>query len=264
MGLISIIRPINCFITFISVLCGAWVGKDIIINYRIFLAGIIGFMVCGYGNIINDIMDIEIDKINNPKRPLVSGKVKKNIAVFMAIFFSIIPLIVSFFLGLKPFFLVILTILLLLFYSMYFKKTLVANIVVAVTAGLSFIFGGFITDNIFSLIPAFFALLIHTPREIIKDIIDIKGDRAFGIVSLPIMYGEEKARQIALIFLIILLFLSPIPYALGFLNIRYLIIILFVAIPLIIFAMTKFRNNILASNLLKIIMLAGLIAFITG
>ncbi len=221
-------------------------------------------MVCAYGNIINDIMDIEIDKINNPKRPLVLGTVKKNIAVLLAVLFIFISLIISFFLGLKPFFLVILTILLLLFYSIYFKKTPMANIIVAITAGLSFVFGGFITDNIFSLIPAFFALLIHTPREIIKDIIDIKGDREFGVASFPIIYGEEKARQIALVFLIILLCLSPIPYALGFLNIKYLLVILFIAIPLIIFTIVKIRNDKLTSNFLKIIMMAGLVAFILG
>ncbi len=233
-------------------------------NHKIFLAGIIGFMVCACGNIINDIMDINIDRINNPKRPLVAGTVKKNITFFMAIFFSIISLIVSFFLGLKPFFLVILTILLLLVYSMYFKKTPMANIIVAVTAGLSFILGGFITNNIFSLLPAFFALLIHMPREIIKDIIDIKGDRESGVLSLPIIYGEERARHIAFIFLIILLCLSPIPYALGLLNVRYLLVIMVIAIPLIIFTIAKLQNHIFASNLLKIIMLAGLVAFILG
>ncbi|MEO0206852.1 MAG: geranylgeranylglycerol-phosphate geranylgeranyltransferase [candidate division WOR-3 bacterium] len=264
MAYISLIRPINCFITLISVVCGAWVGKEMIFNNTIVLAGIVGFLVCAYGNIVNDIMDIEIDRINNPKRPLVSGAAKRNIAVFMTILLIIVSLIISFFLGLKPFLLVIVTILLLLFYSTYFKKTPFANLIVAIIAGLSFIFGGFVTNNIFALIPAFFALLIHTPREIIKDIIDIKGDRTFGVRSLPIIYGEEKARQFAVIFLIILLCLSPLPYLLGFLNIRYLLIIILVALPLIIFTVAKIHNNKLASDLLKIIMLVGLAGFIIG
>lgn len=264
MGYISVIRPVNCIITLISVLCGAWVGKGIIFNNKIFLAGIVGFIVCAYGNVINDIMDIEIDRINNPKRPLVSGKVKKNSALLMAILLIVGSLVLSFFLGFKPLLLVIITILLLSFYSLYFKKTLLANFIVAIIAGLSFIFGGFITDNIISLVPAFFALLIHTPREIIKDIMDIKGDRVSGVSSLPIIYGEEKARQVALIFLLILLCLSTVPYAVGILNLRYLLIILLIAIPLIVFTITKLSNNRLASNLLKIIMLAGLAGFILG
>lgn len=264
MGYISIIRPINCFITLISVLCGAWVGKEIILNGKIILAGIVGFIVCAYGNVINDIMDIEIDRINNPKRPLVSGRVKKCSALHIAILLIIGSLVLSFFLGLKPLLLVIVTIFLLSFYSLYFKKTPLANFIVAIIAGLSFIFGGFITDNVISLVPAFFALLIHTPREIIKDIMDIEGDRLFNVSSLPIIYGEKRARQIALVFLLILLILSTVPYAIGILNLRYLLIILLIAIPLIIFTIAKLSNNRLASNLLKIIMLAGLAGFILG
>lgn len=264
MGYISIIRPINCVITFISVLCGVWIGKEIIFNNKIILAGIAGFLVCAYGNIINDIMDIEIDRINNPGRPLVSGIAKKGISIFMAILSVAVSLTISFLLGLKPFLLVIITILLLLFYSLYFKKTPSANFIVATIAGLSFVFGGFITDNILSLIPAFFALLIHTPREIIKDIMDIKGDRKFKVRSLPIIYGEKKARQIASILLFILIIASPIPYFLGILNVRYLLVISIIAIPLIIFTIFNLHNDNLSSNLLKIIMLVGLMGFIIG
>lgn len=235
-----------------------------LITKNIILAGIVGFLVCAYGNIINDIMDIEIDRINNPKRPLVSGRVKKKFVLIISILFILVSVIISSFLGFKPLLLVIITILLLFFYSFYFKKTIWANIIVAIIAGLSFIFGGFITLNILSLIPAVFALLIHTPREIIKDIIDVAGDRAGGVASYSIIHGEEKARRLAFFSLVMLAILSPMPYILGFLNIRYFFIIIFVAIPLIIFTITKLRNSYLASNLLKFIMLVGLVAFIAG
>ncbi len=239
-------------------------GKEIVFNNKTLLAGIVGFLVCAYGNIINDIMDIEIDRINNPNRPLVSGRIKIDSALLMAIFFITISLMISSLLGFKPFLLVVITILLLFFYSSYFKKTSSANFIVAIIAGLSFIFGGFITDNIFSLIPALFSLLIHIPREIIKDIIDIKGDREFGVISLPIIYGEEKARQIALAFLIILISASPFPYLLGFLNIGYLLVIAIAAIPLIILTIAELPKSQSASNLLKLIMVVGLVAFIIG
>ena len=264
MGYITLIRPLNCVITFISVLCGAWVGKEIIFTYKIILAGLVGFLVCAYGNIINDLNDIAIDRINSPTRPLVSGKVKKNIAATMAIIFSILTLALSIFLGIKPFLLVVITIILLSLYAIYFKKTLFSNLVVAIIAGLSFVFGGFITANIISLIPALFAILIHTPREIIKDIMDIKGDQKFNVASLPIIYGEQKARNIACFFLILFILACPLPFIFGVLNIEYLIVIGIIAIPLTIFTIVKLRNNSLASKLLKFIMFIGLIAFIIG
>ncbi|MEO0136414.1 MAG: geranylgeranylglycerol-phosphate geranylgeranyltransferase [candidate division WOR-3 bacterium] len=264
MGYLLVIRPINCLITFISVLCGAWIGREIILNHKIFFAGITGFLVCAFGNTINDIMDIEIDRINNPRRPLITGQAKKDNALFLGVLFGGVAVIMSFFLGLKPFLLVTIAILFLLFYSCYFKKTPWGNLFVAITAGLSFILGGFITNNVLSLIPGFFALLIHIPREIIKDIIDISGDRQFGVKSLPIIYGEERARKIARIFLFLLLGLSPLPYILGIFNLRYLLVLIWGAFPLIVFAIIKIDNYPFASNLMKVIMLVGLIAFIIG
>jgi len=255
---------VNCVITFISVLCGAWVGKEIIFNNKIILAGVIGFLVCAFGNIVNDLKDIQIDRINNPRRPLVSGKVHKKVAVIMSIIFVVISLITASLLNLKPFLLVLFTILLLYLYAFYFKKTPSANFIVALISGLSFILGGFITDNILSLIPAIFAILIHTPREIIKDIMDIKGDREFGVASLVIIYGEQKARNIVCLFLVLLILACPLPFIFGFLNIKYLIIIGFIAVPLIIFTIAKLHDSHLVSNLLKFIMLIGLVAFIIG
>ncbi len=254
----------NCLITFVSVLCGAWVGKLIIINNQILLAGIVGFSVCAFGNVINDIMDIEIDKINNPSRPLASGRVKKNTAIAITLVLAIVSLLITLFLNFESLIIVIIAILLLFFYGLYLKKTPVANLIVAIIAGLSFIFGGIITSNSVALIPAVFAIFIHTPREIIKDIIDIEGDRKFGVLSLPITLGKEKSITIAIIFLIFLILLSPVPYFTGFLNTKYLLVILFGAIPLLILTIIRIKYYKLASNLLKIIMLVGLGGFIIG
>ncbi len=264
MGYLKITRPLNCAITFVSVLCGAWVGKEIIFTNKIIFAGIIGFLVCAYGNIINDLNDIAIDRINNPKRPLVTGLVKKNIVVIMALIFIILSLSITTVLGLKSFLLVLITIILLSLYAVYFKKTPFANFIVAIIAGLSFVFGGFITENIISLIPALFAILIHTPREIIKDIMDIKGDKEFSVASLPIIYGEQNARNIARFFLILFILACPLPFIFGVLNIKYLIVTGVIAIPLTIFIIIQLHNSSRASNLLKFIMFIGLIAFIIG
>uniref|UniRef100_A0A7V3RFW4 Digeranylgeranylglyceryl phosphate synthase n=1 Tax=candidate division WOR-3 bacterium TaxID=2052148 RepID=A0A7V3RFW4_UNCW3 len=259
-----IIRPLNCAITFISVLCGAWMGKTIIINNQIILAGIIGFLACAFGNVINDIMDIEIDKINNPLRPLASGRAQKNIAVILAIILALLSLLLTILLNLKSLIIVIIATLLLTLYALYFKKTPVANFIVAIVAGLSFIFGGFITNNSLALIAAIFAIFIHTPREIIKDIIDIEGDKKFGVSSLPLILGVEKSVKIAIVFLILLIIFSPVPYFTGFLNIRYLLVIIFGAIPLLVLTIIRIKYYKFASNLLKIIMLLGLGGFIIG
>ena len=82
------LRPLNCIITMGAVWVGGWIGQDIILSPSLILAGMIGFLVCGFGNLINDLYDIEIDKINNPERPLPSGRADRKIAIIMSIAYS--------------------------------------------------------------------------------------------------------------------------------------------------------------------------------
>jgi len=265
---LRIIRPVNCIITSISVLVGGWIAKEIFLSGNLVIAALIGFAVCAFGNLINDIKDIEIDRINNPTRPLPSGKVKKNFIWLMAFASMIGSAIASFFLGTIPFLVVIAAIILLIFYSVYLKKTVFGNITVALIAGLSFIFGGVVANNILSIVPAIFSILIHMPREILKDVIDMKGDRMTGAVTLPILVGPMQAYNISAIFLSVLCLMLPIPYITGILDATYIIIILAGAYPLLIYIIWRLLKKPpasalhLISNLIKASMIVGLLAMI--
>ncbi|MEM0374251.1 MAG: UbiA family prenyltransferase, partial [Sulfolobales archaeon] len=68
------------------------------LQYLILSAAIVGLTSAG-GYVINDIYDIEIDKINKPKRPLPSGKVSIKEAWYITIVFFSISIISSVFLN---------------------------------------------------------------------------------------------------------------------------------------------------------------------
>lgn len=268
MGYVTIIRPLNCAITFVSVLVGAWITTGFIYTPQLILAGMIGFIVCAFGNIVNDLYDIEIDKINNPDRPLPSGKVNKKIVISLALFFFIISILFSISLGLPVFLLVLGVLILLFIYALYFKKTIAGNFVVSIITGLSFILGGIVENNSACIFPFLFSFFIHMPREIIKDVIDIKGDKSTGIISLPILLGKERSFNISALLLGILCILLPLPYIMKILHLQYMIVVLIFAYPMIIYVifrlLKKPQEPVLAklSNLLKISMAAGLVAMI--
>jgi geranylgeranylglycerol-phosphate geranylgeranyltransferase len=247
---------------------GGWVAKGIVFSPQLLLAGMIGFIVCAYGNIINDLKDIEIDKINNPDRPLPKGTVNEKTVTYIAVFFFLISILFSLSLGIIPLLLVLITLVLLYLYATYLKKTVLGNFVVAFIAGLTFIFGGLITKNPACLIPFVFAILIHTAREIIKDVVDIKGDQTAGVISLPIILGKEKSISVSVLLLAILCIGLPIPFIFKILTLRYMIMVLLFAYPIIfyaIFQLVKHPKGIgfnKISNLLKISMAFGLIAMI--
>jgi len=265
---LGIIRPLNCGITLVSVMVGAWIGRGIHFSGTLVAAGLVGFAVCAFGNVVNDLKDIEIDRTNNPKRPLPSGRVKPNIARLMAIAFLVSAVAGSLFLGIPSFLIIITAIVLLFLYSTYLKKTPAGNFTVAFITGLSFIFGGIVAGNAACLIPGVFSIFIHLPREIIKDVIDMNGDRLAGARTLPIIAGPFAAYNVSTIFLGLLCLMLPLPYITGILSITYIIITLAAAYPLLFYIIYRLmtRPSIealpLISNLMKASMAVGLFAMI--
>ena len=53
------------------------------------------FMVTSGGNILNDVVDVESDRKNHPKRPLVTGKISASSARIAFYAFFLIPIVVS-------------------------------------------------------------------------------------------------------------------------------------------------------------------------
>jgi geranylgeranylglycerol-phosphate geranylgeranyltransferase len=268
MAYVTMLRPINCIITLVSVWVGAWIGigYGFTLPPALILAGMIGFTTCGFGNLINDLYDINIDKVNNPQRPLPAGKVNPKLVVILALCLLIISLAFSLSINITVFFLVLGVSILLFTYAAFLKKTTIANIIVSAITGLSFILGGIVVKNPVSVFPFIFSFFIHMPREIIKDIIDIKGDQKNNVVSIPIALGIERASIISVLFLGVLCILLPLPYILEILSVRYMIVVLFFAYPIIIYCLIRLVKKPAAgefsklSRFLKFAMATGLVA----
>jgi geranylgeranylglycerol-phosphate geranylgeranyltransferase len=268
MAYFTMIRPLNCLITMGAVWVGAWIGQGFTLPPSLILAGMIGFTICGFGNLVNDLYDIEIDKVNNPLRPLPSGKADRKWVIILAISLFLISMIFALSINLTVFLLVFVVSILLFVYAAYFKKTIIANAIVSLISGLSFVLGGIVSKNPICIFPFIFSLFIHMPREIIKDIIDIKGDRENNVSSMPILFGIERASVITSLFIGILCILLPLPYVFEVLSIKYMIIALIFAYPLLIYCLLKLlkkpvdREFTTLGRVLKIVMGIGLVAMI--
>jgi len=268
MGYVVIIRPINCLIASVSVLIGAWIGQSIFLSPALLLACLITFVVCAFGNIINDLSDVKIDRVNNPQRPLVAGTVNKTAVILVALMFAALALISALSLGFLPFLLVGVALSLLLLYGIMLKKTLAANFLVAFVSGLSFVLGGLVVANTVCIVPLVFSLFIHPPREIIKDVIDLKGDVDAGVRSFPICFGAERSYTVSALFVGVLLILLPVPFFLRLLELRYILVVLLCAYPLLLYTLIKLakkpkKNELpVLSAVMKITMVIGLVSMI--
>jgi geranylgeranylglycerol-phosphate geranylgeranyltransferase len=139
--------------------------------------------------------------------------------------------------------------------------------------GFGFVFGGFCINNphiiMTSIFLGFFAFVMTTAREIIKDIEDVEGDKKDGARTLPILIGKKKPAILATILIIVDCALCPLLYMYHIFGILYLVII---AIAVIIFIYSaililKSQDEATAhksSKLLKIGMLIAFLSFALG
>ncbi len=270
---IKITRPVNVIITFFVVVVAILISqKEQTDLYSILFASIAASLVAASGNIVNDIYDIESDKISHPNRVLVLGMLSPKEAVYLINFLNIIAIIIASRVSEILFFLVILSSVILFLYSFYLKKLpLVGNIVIASLTGLTFVYGGFAAGNpMAAIVPALFAFLINLIREIVKDMQDIEGDTKAGVITFPIRFGFQKSKSLIAFITIALLLYTLYPFITELYKIEYFIVVMIFVNPLLILSLkilfdSKKENNLsVVSNMLKLNMVLGLVAIYLG
>lgn len=255
------------------------------IDFIILTTSILLITMGGY--LINDIYDIESDKINKPGKVYISTIISIKSGLFLYFLTSITGLILGFYLSinknlnhLSGFFIV--TVILLFIYTKILKKLpLIGNIIVALLVSLpiflvyefdhSMISIKDIFDNLFLSIIIFFyllfAFLTTLIREIIKDLQDIKGDNKFKLKTLPIMIGNKRTINFVVFLSFLLQLLLLLVLIDSFKNDYYLVLIFSITLSLLVAYLiyklrVPFKNNPYQhlSSLMKIIMLVGVLS----
>jgi 4-hydroxybenzoate polyprenyltransferase len=238
-------------------------------------------------NVINDIVDLEIDKLNMPSRPIPSGKVHIQTAWLIYILLvatgGIIALVLSMLIN-KPFLFLIYPIAtwLLWLYSKRLKNTvLVGNIVVSFFTAYTILivlvaeYDIVIDDRLnpyLKLLVSFavFAFFVNLVREVVKDLEDFTGDKKLGIRTLSTAFGPEKAKSVAkgMLVAMVSLIISWIISIFSFLDYRTIAYgLIFVVVPMILtlFRLHKADGKVQfgrVSTLLKYIMISGMVLFV--
>ena len=223
-------------------------------------------LITGAGNIINDVFDIEIDRINKPNRPLPS----KNITIRDAKIFYLITMLVglsfSVFVSMTFFAIALLNAVVLTVYSWKLKKMhFIGNVAVAWLAASTFLAAGLINISLFTnslWILTGISLVGTVGREILKDIEDVKGDKKQNARTLPIVIGKTKAKIFASAMLLLACALLIVPYILAMFSIYYLFIAV-MPVLLCLYAIAK-KNPAKSQKAVKLAMLFVMIAFIIG
>ena len=272
-ALLSLIRPINSFMIGLAVVVGIAIGSPDMLFSRLTIYGFItGFSISSYSMIINDIYDIEIDKVNQPERPLAKQIISINSALSLSLILLLIGLTSSLIISYYNIIITAIFSFLSWFYNIWGKKQgIIGNSIVASTMSIPFIFGGIMTGNVSLLVwsISLIAFLSGMGREIIKTIADIKGDKIKGIKSVSIQFGPRNAMLVACGFIIISILISFIPVYLNLIQIYYIPLLILTDL-ILIYSVFLLSKNYSKSESLKVkkyilyAMLFGLITFLAN
>jgi geranylgeranylglycerol-phosphate geranylgeranyltransferase len=211
---IILIRPLNVLISGFSVFIASKIIESENDSTLFFLiAGIVMLFTAG-SNVLNDYVDYKIDIINKPFKPISRGYVKRGFAFYLAMFLFILGCLLCMKLNDRAEFIgIFIAMPIMVLYTSYLKKLpLVGNVAVAFTLSLSFLFCGSAYGNTTPMIvPMILCFFLSFLRELIKDISDIKGDKALGMKTFPIYYGMQKSVKLVVFLSIFssLIFLLP-------------------------------------------------------
>ncbi len=240
--------------------------------WPVLIAGLSASLIAGGGNVLDDLIDLEIDKINRPFRPLPSGGIKLRMARVLTYCLFLLGWAFSFLLGLGAVLLATISSLLLLSYPIWWKrKGLIGNLIVSLLGGLAFLYGGIaVGEPKGALIPALFALLYHFGREVLKDIEDQEGDRVGGKMTYPLAHDLIASLRLVTLSFGLLICLTFLPFLLNIYHLPYLLAVGLGVDSFLLFLLRYIWKRREASKwstvngLLKLDMLFGLAAICLG
>ena len=190
-------------------------------------ANLISVFIAFASCVVNDIFDIDVDKLNSPNTPLSSGKISIQMAYLLTLIFFFLPYWISKSMSPGASFLTESSIVLLLLYTPVLKrvmvvKNLTCSLIIASTILLAaisilpdteLIFNGLNPldmigkwSHIFNLCTtstklAFMALFVCIfSRELEFDIRDVNGDKRMNICTIPVVFGVDVSKGMIQVF----------------------------------------------------------------
>jgi geranylgeranylglycerol-phosphate geranylgeranyltransferase len=272
-ALVALMRPVNAVVAFTGVAAACVIaGADAGDWPHILFAACGGMLAASAGNVINDVYDVEIDRVNKPWRALAAGRLRPATATTWAALLGCAALAFTIPLGSAPLLIMGASLIAMFLYSAWLKRIpLLGNLLVAVLTGIAFLYGAAAFGDVSAgLLPAGFALLFNLAREVLKDVEDMRGDRAGAVVTWPLRAGETAALRLVSAVLLLLIAATLVPMLLGIYGPAYGYVVVFGVDSVllhVLIAMWKDRStdNIRRLNvLLKYDMIAGIAAILLG
>lgn len=206
---LELLKPITWFPPMWAFGCGVVSsGVAIADHWPLAIAGIVlaGPLICATSQAANDWYDRHVDAINEPGRPIPSGRIPGRWGLYIALIWTALSILVASFLGLWVFLAALLGLFLAWIYSApplrlkqngWWGNSAVAGAYEGLPwfTGAAVMMGQFPGWEIVAM-AALYSFGAHGIMTL-NDFKAIEGDRQVGINSLPVMLGVDNAARLA-------------------------------------------------------------------
>ena len=207
-AVLELLKPVTWFPPVWAFLCGAlasgadWRWGPVALG--LLLAGP---MVCATSQAVNDWFDRHVDAINEPNRPIPSGRLPGRMGLHIALLWSLASLLVGATLGLPGILATVLALMLAWAYSAPPLRLKANGWWGNLACGLSYETLPWITAGavLLGTLPGWPVLVVGLLYGLgahgimtLNDFKSITGDRRTGVDSLPVLLGPDRAARVAL------------------------------------------------------------------
>lgn len=209
-AVLELLKPITWFPPMWAFACGVVSsGEPVLTNWTIALLGVVlaGPLVCAMSQAINDWYDRDVDAINEPQRPIPSGRIPGRWGLYIALIWTLLSLLVASVLGTWVFISAVVGLVLAWAYSappLRLKRNgWWGNAAcgfsyesLAWITGAAAMLGGSLPPAEVLALALLYGLGAHGIMTL-NDFKAIKGDAQMGIRSLPVQLGADSAARAA-------------------------------------------------------------------
>lgn len=209
-AVLELLKPITWFPPMWAFACGVVSsGMSVSEHWLTLVLGVMltGPLVCATSQAVNDWFDRHVDAINEPERPIPSGRIPGRWGLYIGIAWSVLSLIVAAYLGTVVLCAAILGLCLAWAYSappFRLKQNAWYGSAAcgACYEGLPWVTGaavmlaGALPDAKIFIMAALYSIGAHGIMTL-NDFKAVEGDKALGLKSLPVMMGTQRAARFA-------------------------------------------------------------------
>lgn len=212
-AVLELLKPVTWFPPMWAFACGAVAsGAAFLDVYPLIALGILlaGPMVCGMSQAVNDWFDRHVDAINEPQRPIPSGRMPGRSGLYVAIGWTIASLLVGAALGPWGFAATVLAVVMAWIYSAPPLRLKQNGWWGNLACGMSYetlpwitataVLSGGAPDAKVVIVAVLYGLGAHGIMTL-NDFKSIEGDTRFRLRSLPVILGAERAAKVACLFM---------------------------------------------------------------